>query len=88
MQLFCGIPFIIVLFLFITSLRNKVFTDLSVLSRFLLTIASLIPIWGIVVSVLGIYFFFRDIESAGPNNRILNNIKINKWLFGEDKCFK
>ena len=88
MQLFCSIPFVVVLFLFITSLRNKVFTDLSVPARFLLMIASLVPIWGIVVAVLGLYFFFRDVKSAGPNNRILNNSKINKWLFGEDKCFK
>lgn len=64
MQLFCGIPFTIVLVLFIISLRRKdIFVELSVKVRFALTLASLVPIWGVILAIFGIIYLIRDIRN-------------------------
>lgn len=64
MQLFCGIPFTIVLVLFIISLRRKdIFVELSVGVRFALTLASLVPIWGVILAIFGIIYLIRDIRN-------------------------
>lgn len=64
MQLFCGIPFTIVLVLFIISLRRKdIFVELSVKVRFALMLASLVPIWGAILAIFGIIYLIRDIRN-------------------------
>lgn len=64
MQLFCGIPFTIVLVLFIISLRRKdIFMELLVGVRFSLTLASLVPIWGVILAIFGIIYLIRDIRN-------------------------
>lgn len=86
MKLFVSIPFIIVLTLFITSLRNEVFRELSLPVRFALTICALVPIWGVILAIFGIIYLLRDAKYAGKHNRIFAPTKLNKWLWGEDKC--
>ena len=88
MKLFIAIPFLIVLMLFIASLRNKIFTELSLQVRFGLVLCSLVPIWGTVLAIFGVIYLIRDIKNAGKNNRIFNNSAINRWLFGKDRCIK
>ena len=88
MTLFCGIPFLILLTYFIMSFRNKVFSDLHPGVRFVLLLCGLVPIWGVVLVVLGFAHLMDTINHAGPNNRIFNNSRINRFLFGEDKCYK
>ena len=79
--------FIIVLVLFITSLRNKVLNDIPLGARFALLICSLVPVWGIVIAITGIFLFFVEIKNSDDKHRLMRNSKINKWLFGEDKCY-
>lgn len=86
MQLFCAIPFTIVLVLFITSLRNEVFRELSLFARFALTICALVPIWGVILAIFGTIYLLRDAKHAGRHNRIFAPTRLNKWLWGDDKC--
>lgn len=78
----------LVLLLFIYSLRNNVLIDLSYPIRYLFLIISLVPTWGVVLFVLGIYFIYRDIQVAKlKKKKILKNNAFNRLLFGKDVCF-
>lgn len=82
------IQFGLVLLLFIYSLRNNVLNDLSYPVRYLFLIISLVPIWGVVLFVLGIYFIYHDVQIAKlKKKKILINNAFNRLLFGKDVCF-
>lgn len=81
------IQFLLVLLLFIYSLNNKVLKELSYPIRYLLLIISLVPIWGTVLFVMGIYFISQDIRIAKfKKEKILKNTFFNRFLFGKDIC--
>lgn len=81
--------FTIVLILFIMSLRNTLFVELSTTVRFILLLACGIPVWGIVLAFFGIVYLIHDIKKAKRlKKRIMNNSYINRLLFGEDICYK
>ena len=88
MKLLIAIPFLIVFVLFIISLRNKIFAEISLSAKFGLLLCALVPIWGVVLAIFGIIYLIRDIKNAGKHNRIFSNTAINRYLFGEDKCIK
>lgn len=88
MTLFVGIPFLILLTYYITSMRNNVFNGIPLPARFALLLCGLVPIWGVVLCVLGFAHFIGEVRSAGPDRRIFRNTRINRFLFGEDKCYK
>lgn len=88
MKLFIGIPFAIVFALFIISLRNDIFKELKLWVKAVITISSLVPIWGVVFAFFGMVYFARDVKNANARNRIFRPSKINIWLFGEEKCYK
>lgn len=62
MTLFCGIPFFIVLILFIVSLKKKIFTELSLPVKIFLVFASLVPIWGVILAIFGIVYLIHDLK--------------------------
>ena len=81
------IQFLLVLLLFIYSLNNKVLKELSYPIRYLLLIISLVPIWGTVLFVMGIYSISQDIRRAKfKKEKILKNTFFNRFLFGKDIC--
>lgn len=81
------IQFLCVLLLFVYSLRNNVLKELSYSVRYVFLIISLVPIWGTVLFVMGIYFISQDIKIAKfKKEKILKNTFFNRFLFGKDIC--
>ena len=73
--------------LFVYSLRNNVLKELSYSVRYVFLIISLVPIWGTVLFVMGIYFISQDIKIAKfKKEKILKNTFFNRFLFGKDIC--
>ena len=82
------IQFLCVLLLFIYSLRNQVLKELSFTLRYVLVLISLVPIWGTVLFVMGVYVICQDIQIAKfKKEKILKNNLFNRFLFGKDVCF-
>lgn len=87
MTLFIGIPFLIVLIYFIISLRNNVFVELELWHKAAIVLMSLVPIWGIIISLGATVYFINDVRNANSENRIFRPSWINILLFGKDKCY-
>lgn len=84
MTLFIGIPFIIIMFFFIMTLRNIVFHDISLPIRFVLLACSLIPIWGVVLCVGAFCKFYTDLKDG---KILMRRNKINSFLYKEKNLF-
>lgn len=88
MTYFSLIPFFIMLGFFIMSLRNDVFVETKFSYRIIALLCSLVPLWGVVLNIGVIIYFYNELKKANENNRIFRNSWINIFLFGEDKCKK
>ena len=73
MTLFCGIPFVIVLVVFILSIKLNLLREFSYPIRFILLICSLVPIWGMILAIFGIIYLLRDMKMYRRRGREKTN---------------